>query len=92
MLEVVANLVKQPAYLQYKGRPLLSTFGGESAAFGGSGWEGWLKDLSQSLGDQASASLRKPIRDGPYHPTAVYKKHTYPQELLWLLAVSLHGR
>lgn len=52
LLGNIADLIKQPMYLQYRGRPLLSTFGGESAAFGGSGWEGWLRDLTHTLGNQ----------------------------------------
>lgn len=52
LLAIVGDLIKQPSYLQYMGRPLLSTFGGESASFGGSGWKGWLQDLTQSTGHE----------------------------------------
>lgn len=36
-------------YLHYRGEPLLSTFGGESASFGGQGWEGWLRGIGHEV-------------------------------------------
>lgn len=53
----IEGMLKSPSYLRYRGQPLLSTFGGESASFGGHGWEGWLRALRESLGEEASDAI-----------------------------------
>lgn len=45
-------MLKSPSYLRYRGEPLVSTFGGESAGFGGQGWGEWLGSLNRGLGEE----------------------------------------
>jgi glucan endo-1,3-alpha-glucosidase len=54
LLDKTVELLRHPGYMLFQGRRLLSTFGGESANFGGWGWEGWLKRLNQELGGKVS--------------------------------------
>jgi glucan endo-1,3-alpha-glucosidase len=55
LVEKTAQLLDHPAYMMFQGRRLLSTFGGESASFGGWGWEGFLQRLNQRLGQEVSS-------------------------------------
>jgi glucan endo-1,3-alpha-glucosidase len=57
LLDKTAKLLRHPAYMLFKGRSLLSTFGGERADFGGWGWEGWLERLNQELGEEVDLSF-----------------------------------
>jgi glucan endo-1,3-alpha-glucosidase len=57
--ERALRLLKEERYLHWKGRRVLSTFGGHGASFGGEGWEGWLRSLNQGLGEKVGpAGLR----------------------------------
>ena len=47
LLDKVAGMIDLPGYMRFHDRPLLSTFGGHAAAFGGQGWEGWLRRLNR---------------------------------------------
>ncbi|GFZ45246.1 hypothetical protein JCM24511_02972 [Saitozyma sp. JCM 24511] len=47
-----SRLLKEERYLHWKGRRVLSTFGGQGASFGGAGWGGWLRSLKQELGEK----------------------------------------
>ena len=50
LVDMVLELMQHDGYLRYRGGPLLSTFGGHQASFGGWGWQGFLDRLNEKLG------------------------------------------
>ena len=54
LLVKVSEILVKEGYLRIKGRPLLSTFGGHTAAFGGWGWQGWLDRLKAMIDEEVS--------------------------------------
>lgn len=45
----LGSLMSNPAQMMYDGRPLLTSFGGHDASWGGKGWSGFLGELNQKL-------------------------------------------
>lgn len=45
----VWNVIQSEGQMKWNDRPILSTFGGHNAGFGGDGWEGWLTKLNAKL-------------------------------------------
>jgi glucan endo-1,3-alpha-glucosidase len=56
----VLRLLREEGYLRWRGGRVLSTFGGHGALFGGEGWEGWLRSLSQELGEKVGSAGIQP--------------------------------
>lgn len=51
----VLAVMRKPDYLRFRGKKVLSTFGGQDASFGGMGWAAWLQALRQDLGEEVGA-------------------------------------
>jgi len=58
LVEKVVGVMRRDGYLRYSGRLVLSTFGGHDKTFGGIGWEGFLHQIQQRLGERVSGTLR----------------------------------
>jgi glucan endo-1,3-alpha-glucosidase len=55
LVDKVAGLIKRDGYLRYRGKLVLSTFGGHDKVLGGWGWEAFLRRLEQAVSDQVSS-------------------------------------
>lgn len=64
LLEKVVGLMRRDGYLRYQGRLILSTFGGHDKTFGGMGWEGFLSEVQQRLGERVSREIAATGPDG----------------------------
>lgn len=50
--ESALAVMRKPDYLRFRGKKVLSTFGGQDASFGGLGWAAWLQSLQRALGEE----------------------------------------
>ena len=52
LLEKVVGLIRRDGYMRYRGRLVLSTFGGHDKPLGGWGWAGFLDRLNKAIDEK----------------------------------------